>query len=76
MRKAAFTGDDGIAIEIDDAFALRPMHGHHGVVAIESEVGDLTRARVGHARDHRVGGIEHGDAGVRLDVLYDDALDD
>ena len=76
VRKTALAGDDGVAVEIDDALAEGAMRGHDRMMNVAGEESDLSGARIGHAGDHRVGGIEHGDTGVRLDVLHDHALDD
>ena len=73
---ASFHGDDFPVIEEDDAFALGSMHGHDRMVTVAGEEDDFAGARVAHARDHRVGSVEHAIAGVRLDVLHDDPLDD
>ena len=71
----ALLGDDGVAVEIDDAFALGAVHGHDWMVAVAGKENHLAGAGIGHADDHRIGGVEHGVTGVGFDVLDDDALD-
>ena len=73
-RHVALGGDDGVAVDIDDALALRAVRGHHRMVAVGGEEGHRAGAGRGHRRDDRVGGIEHRHA-VGRDVLHDHALD-
>ena len=51
------------------------MRGENRVRLVAREKDNVARAVVGHARDDRVGRVEHGRA-VGRDVLDDDALDD
>src|SRR5690606_16340181 len=75
LFELSFDGNDRIAIEINDALALRAVCGQRGLVAVFCEIDDVAGAASGHIGDHRVGCIQHA-VTVRCDVLHDHALDD
>ena len=51
-------------LQIDHALALRAMFHDHRIIGIAGKKSDRAPAMRGHARDQRVGGIEHGHADV------------